>query len=61
VNLSASVYWVPEGSSSYLNYGAGISEVCQISSQMSITYSIHSCMDTIYLTSSVQNLLKNAG
>ncbi|TKW31510.1 hypothetical protein SEVIR_2G111100v4 [Setaria viridis] len=27
VNLSASVYWVPEGSSSYLNYGAGISEV----------------------------------
>ncbi|CAN6180236.1 unnamed protein product [Urochloa humidicola] len=28
VNLSASVYWVPEqGSNSYLNYGAGISEV----------------------------------
>ncbi|KAG2641363.1 hypothetical protein PVAP13_2KG177800, partial [Panicum virgatum] len=28
VNLSASVFWVPEqGSNSYLNYGAGISEV----------------------------------
>ncbi|CAN6203595.1 unnamed protein product [Urochloa humidicola] len=28
VNLSASVYWIPEqGSNSYLNYGAGISEV----------------------------------
>ncbi|XP_062230838.1 putative aldehyde oxidase-like protein isoform X2 [Phragmites australis] len=28
VNLSASVYWVPDqGSNSYLNYGAGISEV----------------------------------
>jgi len=66
VNLSASVYWVPEqGSNSYLNYGAGISEVRQISSQMLIIYS-NSVWFIMYeysffLTRLVQILLKKAG
>ena len=67
VNLSASVYWVPEqGSNSYLNYGAGISEVCQISSQMLIIYSNWVWFTAyeyslFFLTRFVQILLKKTG